>query len=368
MQLPAFHRAVIKIGSNLIAPGGLTLSTAHLLPVARFVQASRAAGREIVIVSSGAVAAGRAALREGGERVASTLPAKQALAAIGQARLMGFWARFFDEPVAQLLLTHDDLKNRKRYVNARNTLRELLSLNALPVVNENDSVAVDELKVGDNDNLAAHVAALVDADLLIIVSDIDGLYTADPRLDAKATLIPEVPHIDAAIYALAGGAGSSVGTGGMRTKIQAAEKATSRGIHTVLVNGRKAESLEALTRGELQGTLFRRTESARSAKQHWMLHALPSAGSIDIDAGAARALSEKGASLLPSGVLALCGEFRHGDAVEIRHDGVLIAKGISQYAAVDLARIKGRQSSDIETVLGYCYSDTIIHRDDLVLI
>lgn len=368
MHLPDWKRAVVKIGSNLIAPGGRALSTAHLLPLARFVQASRAAGREIVLVSSGAVAAGRAALHERGEARATTLPAKQALAAIGQARLMSFWARFFDEPVAQLLLTHDDLKSRKRYVNARNTLRELLALNALPIVNENDSVAVDELKLGDNDNLAAHVAALAEADLLIIVSDIDGLYDADPRGNPGARLLPEVAHIDANTYALAGGAGSSVGTGGMRTKIEAAEKATLRGIHTVIVNGRKPEVLEALARGELRGTLFPRTETALAAKKHWMLHALQSAGTIVVDAGAARALKEKGASLLPSGVLELLGEFRHGDAVDIRCGERTIAKGICQYGAADLARIRGRQTHEIEALLGYCYTDTVVHRDDLVLL
>lgn len=368
MQLPKFKRAVIKIGSNLIAPGGQALSTAHLLPLARFVQASRGAGREIIIVSSGAVAAGRAALRERGEAPSASLPAKQALAAIGQARLMSFWARFFDEPVAQLLLTHDDLKNRKRYMNARNTLRELLALNAIPVVNENDSVAVDELKLGDNDNLAAHVAALAEADLVIIVSDIDGLYDADPRANPDAKLIPEVTAITGDIYALAGGAGSSVGTGGMRTKIEAAEKATTRGIHTVIVNGRKPEVLEALAKDVLHGTLFRRTESARAAKKHWMLHALPSAGSIHIDAGAAKALTEKGASLLPSGITDLHGDFRHGDAVDIRFEERLIAKGICQYGAIELARIRGKKTSEIESVLGYRYTETVIHRDDLVLL
>ena len=240
MHLPDWKRAVVKIGSNLIAPGGQALSTAHLLPLARFVQASRAQGREVILVSSGAVAAGRAALRERSAE-AHGMAGKQALAAIGQARLMSFWARFFDEPVAQLLLTHDDLKHRRRYLNARNTLRELLALKALPVVNENDSVAVDELRLGDNDNLAAHVAVLAEAELLIIVSDIDGLYDADPRGNPDARLLPEVARIDAAIYALAGGAGSTVGTGGMRTKIQAAEKATTRGITTLIVNGRKPD-------------------------------------------------------------------------------------------------------------------------------
>lgn len=366
MQLPTWKRAVVKLGSNLIAPGGQALSTQHLLPLARFVQASRAQGREVILVSSGAVAAGRAALRE--RTGAVSLPAKQALAAIGQARLMSFWARFFDEPVAQLLLTHDDLKHRRRYLNARNTLRELLALHAIPVVNENDSVAVDELRLGDNDNLAAHVAVLAEAELLIIVSDIDGLYDADPRANPEARLIPQVDRIDASIHALAGGAGSAVGTGGMRTKIEAAEKATARGIATVIVNGRKPEVLEALARGELEGTLFARTESALAAKKHWMLHALPSAGRVQVDAGAAQALRDKGASLLPAGITAVSGEFRQGDAIDIRQGETAIAKGICQFDADELARILGRRTAEIADILGPGAADTVVHRDDLVLI
>lgn len=371
MQLSTWKRAVIKVGSNLIAPEGRALSTRYLLGIARLIAECRSEGREIVLVSSGAVAAGRAVLGiEPGVR--GSVAAKQALAAVGQARMMEAWSRLFDWPCAQVLLTLDDISNRRRFVNAKNTLRELLALGTLPVVNENDSVAVDELKLGDNDNLAAHVAVLVEADLLIILSDIDGLFDADPRVVPGAILIPEVTHIDAAIHALAGGRGSSVGTGGMRTKIEAAEKAARRGIATLILNGRKSEALEALRRGENAGTLFRAQGSALSAKAHWMKHALESQGSVRVDAGAARALRERGASLLPPGVIDVRGNFRAGDAVDVVMDAggtdQVIAKGMSQYDAGELLRIKGHATNEIEGLLGYAGSEAVIHRDDMVLL
>lgn len=371
MPISQWKRAVIKIGSNLIAPEGRALSTRYLLGIARMIADCRSEGRELVLVSSGAVAAGRAVLGiEPGVR--GTVAAKQALAAVGQARMMEAWSRLFDWPCAQVLLTVDDISNRRRFVNAKNTLRELLALGTLPVVNENDSVAVDELKLGDNDNLAAHVAVLIEADLLIILSDIDGLYDADPRTVAGARLIPEVALIDASIHALAGGRGSSVGTGGMRTKIEAAEKAAKRGIATLILNGRKAEALDALRRGENAGTLFRAQGTALSAKAHWMKHALEAQGAVCIDAGAARALRERGASLLPPGVVEVRGNFRAGDAVDIvatlDHGDRVIAKGVSQYDASELGRIKGHGSLEIERLLGYAGSDVVIHRDDMVLL
>ncbi len=371
MNLPAWKRAVIKVGSNLIAPEGGALSMQYLLGIARFIAQSRAQGREVVLVSSGAVAAGRAALgiAPGTPR---TVLVKQALAAVGQARLMEAWSRLFDWPCAQVLLAYDDLNNRRRFVNAKNTLRELLALATLPIVNENDSVAVDELKLGDNDNLAAHVAVLIEADLLLILTDIDGLYDADPRRVPSARLIAEVERVDDAIFALAGGAGSAIGTGGMRTKLEAAQKATARGIVTVIANGRSDAALEALARGQCPGTLFQRTQTAVSAKSHWMRHALASSGIVVIDAGAARALRERGASLLPPGVIDVQGQFRAGDAVDVtcRDDAGerAIAKGVAQYDAAELRLIRGRSSHEIEAVLGYPGADTVIHRDDLVLL
>ena len=372
-RLPAWKRAVIKVGSNLIAPLGCGLDTSHLLELAAFIGDSRAAGKQLVLVSSGAVAAGRLLLSQR-EPTRSSLIGKQALAAIGQVRMMETWARLIDGQVAQVLLSFDDLNNRRRFVNAKNTLRELMRLGVLPIVNENDSVAVDELKVGDNDNLAAHVAVLVDADLLIILSDVDGLYEADPRKQPAARLIPEVAEIDASVYALAGASSSAVGTGGMRTKIEAAEKAARRGITTLIAHGGRAEVFARLRREENPGTLLRPGLSPATARAHWLRHALGVKGSLLVDAGAARALRERGASLLPPGVIDVRGDFRAGDLIEVLAADTEVgcetgvARGVSQYDATELRRIKGRGSREIEALLGYVGSDEAIHRDDLVLL
>ncbi|WP_017917301.1 glutamate 5-kinase, partial [Xanthomonas sp. SHU 308] len=298
--------------------------------------------------------------------------ARQALAALGQAQLIALWQRFFERPVAQVLLTHDDLRNRRRYLNARATLGELLRLGALPVVNENDTVSVDELKLGDNDNLAAIVAALVDADALFIATDIDGLYTADPRRDPQAKPLHEVQELSAAVLAMAGGSGSGVGTGGMRTKLEAAAKAGAAGIETYLFNGRSAEVLRGLAQDSLRGTRIHAARTRIAARKYWLRHVPVEPGAILIDAGAAAALLDKGASLLPGGVAGAVGEFRRGDMVEVRlRDAAgerCLARGVSQYAAVDIRRIAGRHSRDIEAILGYNYGENVIHRDDLVVV
>ena len=368
--LPQWKRAVLKVGSSLLAADGSGLSPRFALGLAQFVLASLQAGREVVIVSSGAVAAGRAVLPKAGN-TASTMAAKQALAALGQGQLIALWQRFFERPVAQVLLTHDDLRNRRRYLNARATLQELLALGALPVVNENDTVSVDELKLGDNDNLAAVVAALADADALFIASDVDGLYDADPRSNPDARLLAEVPELTPAIFAMAGGSGSAAGTGGMRTKLEAAAKAGAAGIDTVLFNGRRAEVLRELAHDRLSGTRIHAARSRVAARKHWLRHAPLEPGAILVDAGAAEALAGKGASLLPGGVVGAEGEFRRGDMVEVllRGEGGAqrIARGISQYSAVDVRRIARRHSRDIESILGYNYGGNVIHRDDLVL-
>ena len=367
IALPRWKRVVLKVGSNLIAPEGQRLSTRHLLSIARFIAEARAQGREVVLVSSGAVAAGRTLL---GSLDAGALPAKQALAAIGQPRMFEAWARLLDVPCAQVLLTLDDLQNRRRFVNAKNTLRELLRAGALPIINENDSVAVDELRLGDNDNLAAHVAVLVEADLLVILSDIDGLFDADPRSVPTAQRIERVAVIDDSVFARAGGAGSASGTGGMRTKLEAASKATARGIPTVIAHGGKATALEALGRGECPGTLFDATATPASAKDHWMRHALASQGQLRVDAGALQALKARGASLLPAGVRGVEGAFKAGDAVEVLVEGEdrAFAKGIAQYDASELRRVLGRPSAELPALLGYEGPETVIHRDDLVLL
>ncbi|AGP79714.1 gamma-glutamyl kinase [Alteromonas mediterranea 615] len=321
-------------------------------------------GQRSILVSSGSVAAGRSKVKV---RHNASIAEKQAMAAIGQNLMMANWQRFFDFPCAQVLLTADDLRDRTRYVNIKNTLREILKHNALPIVNENDTVAANELKVGDNDNLGAYTALVAQADTLIICSDIDGLFTADPRKDNTATLIPHVGKIDSTIYGLAGGAGTAVGTGGMRTKIEAADKCTSSGIQTLIVNGRKGETFDALLEGEVPGTLFEASSTPANARRLWLTHTLKTAGRIEVDSGAKEALIQKGASLLPSGIIDVVGQFEQGDAVEVICQGAVVAKGLCLYNAKDLGLIKGKKSKDIASVLGYETTDVAVHRDDMVL-
>lgn len=364
-RLPFWRRAVLKVGSNLLAADGGGLTTHYAEALAAFITASRAAGRQVVLVSSGAVAAGRAQLRAHAPS-GSDLAARQALAALGQAPMIALWQSLSPRPVAQVLLTHDDLRNRRRYLNARATLRELLALDVLPVVNENDTVAVDELKLGDNDNLAAIVAALVDADLLLIASDIDALYNADPRRDPNAMPVTRVDALTPDILAMAGGSGSAVGTGGMHTKLEAAAKAAAAGIPTALFSGRNQDTVAQLARGQLRGTLFAAGRSRMQARKYWLRHAPAAPGCIHVDAGAVRALAGGRASLLPGGVLQVSGEFHRGDLVEIVDDaGRPIARGLSQYGVAEARRLAGRHSREIESLLGYSYGAEIVHRDDL---
>ena len=362
--LPTWRRAVLKVGSNLLTAGGQQLSPQHARGLADFVLASRAQGREIVIVSSGAVAAGRARMHED----AGGLVARQALAALGQTRMVALWQELLGAiPVAQVLLAHDDLRNRRRYLNARNTLLELLRLSAVPVINENDTVAVEELKLGDNDNLAAIVAALVDADLLLIASDVDGLYDAHPLLDPNARPVEVVAAVTPEVLAMAGAAGSAHGTGGMITKLQAATKAANAGITTVLFNGTRAETVALLGAGAFRGTRFAAASSRLAARKYWLRHAPGADARIRVDAGAARALAS-GKSLLPGGIAGVDGEFARGDIVEIVCDHVPVARGLVQYNAGEVRRLAGKQSREIETILGFSYGDEVLHRNDLVVL
>ena len=368
--LTPWCRAVLKVGSSLLAAEGGGLSPRHVEAIAGFVRAAHSLGREVVLVSSGAVAAGRALSPS--PTHGSGMAERQALAALGQAKLMGFWQGFFEPPVAQVLLTHDDLRNRRRYLNARATLTALLSRAALPIVNENDTVSVDELKLGDNDNLAGVVAALVDADILLIATDVDGLYDRDPRRHGDARPVEQVAIVDAAVMASAGAAGSAAGTGGMVTKLEAAARAARAGIATALFNGRAPAVLEALARDRLIGTWIAPSASRVVARKHWLLSAPLEAGAVVLDAGAAQAVAGQGASLLAGGIAAVEGDFRRGDAVLLVCRGAdgerRIARGIAQYSAADIRRIAGRHSREIETVLGYSYGGSIVHRDDLVLL
>ena len=367
ISLPPWRRAVIKVGSGLVAPEGKRVSATYSLDIAGFITQCRNRNKEIILVTSGAVAAGLSMLPHYGKRQLS-IPEKQALAAVGQPLVMAHWNKFFDFPCAQLLLTYQGMNERQRFVNAKNTLLELLAQKTLPIINENDTVVVDELKVGDNDNLAAHVAVLAEADILFICTDIDGLYESDPKLYPSAQLLPVVDNIDEQIYACAGGRGSRFAIGGMITKIEAAEKATARGIDTLIVNGTKRASFETLLAGKVCGTIFTKASSPMNAKKHWLLHTLKCKGELFIDDGAQQALIHKGASLLPSGIIDLKGRFKQGDAVQVIHASNVIAKGICQYDAHDLSKILGVKSQDIENILGYIYTEEVIHRNDMVIL
>ena len=356
---------MIKVGSSLIAPDGHQCSPQYLRPIARFITESRAQGKEVVLVSSGSVAAGRNKIAH---NHLPSIAEKQAMAAIGQTQMMANWAGLFEFDCAQILLTSDDLHNRTRYVNIKNTLRELLNNHALPIVNENDTVAINELKVGDNDNLAAYTALVSQADTLIICSDIEGLYDGDPRSNPNAKLISEVDEITPHIHSLAGGPGSTIGTGGMRTKLQAAEKCAKSGIQTLIVNGRDGSVFDNLLQGKRQGTLFKPLKTPDNARRQWLKHTLKTAGKIQVDLGAKQALLKNGASLLPSGIIEVEGVFKPGEAVEIVSEGQIIAKGLALYSAADLRIIKGMRSDNIAPTLGYSFGEATVHRDDMVLL
>ncbi|MEH6594620.1 MAG: glutamate 5-kinase [Colwellia polaris] len=363
-----FNRVVIKVGSALVSPDAQGCSGKYILAIARFITQCQQAGKEVILVSSGSVAAGRGLIAHGSSN--PSIPTKQAMASVGQMKMMANWQRFFDVPCSQLLITHGDLKDRQRYISIKNTLRILLENGVIPIVNENDTVATEELKVGDNDNLAALVAVVSEADSLFILSDVDGVFEEDPRINPQAKLIPVINKIDDAIYAMAGATNNSIATGGMKTKIQAAEKAVENGIETYIFNGSRGEIFEQILRFENPGTHFVAKESATRARKHWLKHTLKSSGTVLIDVGAVSALNNKGASLLPSGVADVTGNFKVGDCIDIydAKNGQHIAKGISQYNTHDLKRIKGCKSDEINTLLGYCPSKVVIHRDDMVML
>ncbi len=363
-----FNRAVIKVGSALVSPDAKGCSGKYLLAIARFITECQQAGKEIILVSSGSVAAGRNLITHGSPN--PSIPTKQAMAAVGQMKMMANWQRFFDVPCSQLLITHGDLKDRQRYISIKNTLRILLENGVIPIVNENDTVATDELKVGDNDNLAALVALVSEADSLFILSDVNGVYQQDPRINPQAKLLPEITKIDQSVYAMAGATNNHIATGGMKTKIQAAEKAVENGIETFILNGSNGDVFEKILRGGNPGTHFVAQQGAMRARKHWLKHTLKSNGKIMLDAGAVQALIKKGASLLPSGIVRISGEFTAGDCVDLydASSEQYIAKGISQYSYRDLQRIQGQKSDEITTILGCCPSKVAIHRDDMVVI
>jgi len=331
----------------------------------------QALGSQVVLVSSGAIAAGREAL--GFPAFPPHLPAKQMLAAIGQPRLMAIYEQFFgiyNAHVAQILLTRADLADRRRYLNARNTFEALLKHNVLPIVNENDTVATDEIHFGDNDNLSAHVANLIEADLLLLLTDQEGLYTADPHQDTSARLIREVgpePFGDE-LWQAAGGSASGLGTGGMVTKLQAADLARHSGTTVVIACGSEPDVLLRLAGGEELGTRLLPVLNKLEARKRYILSGSQAAGEIRVDAGAARALAH-GGSLLPAGVLSVSGEFERGDTTRITSlEGRALAIGLAGYSSSDLVHICGHHSAEIETILGFTFGDEVIHRNNMILL
>jgi glutamate 5-kinase len=343
------------------------VSRAWLDALADDIVGLRERGQEVVLVSSGAIALGRRELGLAPGRL--RLEESQAAAAVGQIRLAHAWKEVLEArgvTVAQVLLTLGDTEQRRRYLNARNTLTALLRLGAVPVINENDTVATAEIRYGDNDRLAARVAQMVSADCLVLLSDVDGLYTADPTRVPEAEFIPEVPRITAEIEGMAGGSASDVGSGGMATKVMAARIAVAAGCHLCIAAGRELHPLRRVESGA-RCTWFVAEASPVTVRKQWIAGMLAPAGELHVDAGAARAL-RAGRSLLPAGVVRIGGRFDRGDAVVVRDpDGVEIARGLTAYSSADAARICGRRSAELEALLGYRGRDEVIHRDDLVL-
>ena len=363
-------RLVVKVGSSLVTNQGLGLDHAAVAQWAEQIAELRRREREVLLVSSGAIAEGMQRL--GWRRRPRQLHEQQAAAAIGQMGLVQAYESCFRTHglhAAQILLTHEDLADRRRYLNARSTLRTLLALDTVPVINENDTVAIDEIKFGDNDTLAALVTNLVEADVLVILTDQQGLFTRDPRRHLDATLISEAKATDPDLERMAGGVGSYIGSGGMLTKVRAARRAARSGAHTVIASGREPEVLLRLTGGEMIGTQLVAETMTLAARKQWLADHLQIRGQLKLDAGAVRALAQDGKSLLPIGVVDLSGDFERGEVVScLNPEGQEIARGLVNYSAAETRRILRAPSSEIEARLGYIDEPELIHRDNLVLL
>jgi glutamate 5-kinase len=367
-----YRRIVAKFGTSLLTAGSDRLDLEAMSRLVGQVARLRAAGCQVVVVSSGAQAAGR-------HRLAKWLqpgktPSRQAFASVGQSHLMQSWDELFewhDIVVAQVLLTRRDLADRLGYLNARNTLRDLLEAGTVPVVNENDAVALDEVlatRIGENDSLSAYVANLIDADLLVMLTDVDGLYDADPHEVPDAAFIERVDRIDADLERTAGGTRGH-GSGGMATKVQAARIATQAGVDVVVASGRVPDILHGVASGEGRGTFFPAAASRLESRKRWILGSVSTSGHIVVDAGAASALRAQGRSLLPAGVADVLGAFDRGESVEVRDpEGQRVAAGMTNYGSDEIGRIRGLRSDRIAETLGYAYGEEIIHRDNLVVL
>jgi glutamate 5-kinase len=372
MNSPSFSSIVVKLGTSTLTAGTSALSPARMVELVRQMAGLHKQGCKVVLVSSGAIAAGRERLAF--PQLPKGIPAKQMLAAVGQPRLMALYEQLFDIyklTVAQVLLTRTDLADRSRYLNSRNTLSALLSQRVVPIINENDTVATEEIRVGDNDNLSALVANLIEADLLVMLTDQPGLFTADPRSDPAAQLIHDITEtsIPQSVWEAVGGSAGKLGTGGMFTKLQAADLARRSGTTVVIAAGDEENVLTRLAQGEKLGTRFSPLATTLEGRKRYILaggNKLP--GVLQVDAGAAKAL-RKGSSLLPVGVKRVSGEFDSGDTVKVVDtSGRELARGLVNFSATDLARIAGKQSGEIEAILGGDYADEVIHRNNLVLL
>ena len=364
------RRVVVKVGSALVTNDGRGLDRDAIERWAGQIAALQHAGKEVILVSSGAVAEG--VLRLGWEKRPARICEVQAAAAVGQMGLVQAYETSFARhgiKTAQILLTHADLSNRERYLNARDTVSELLSLGVVPIINENDTVVTDEIKVGDNDTLASLVTNLIEADVLVILTDQQGLYSADPRKNPGARFVAVATAGDPALEQMAGGAASSLSKGGMITKVLAAKRAARSGAATVIASGREKGVLVRLAAGELIGTQLNATHAPLHARAMWLADQLRSQGSVLLDAGAARALLEHKTSLLPVGIRAVIGEFVRGDVVTcLTPDGEELARGLVNYSSSELRRIAGRHTEELESILGYAPLPEAIHRDNLVML
>lgn len=360
---------VVKVGSALLTDHGTGISADALDEWCRQIATLSTAGKRLVLVSSGAVAEG--CRRLGFDVRPRTIHELQAAAAVGQSGLIEAYEQAFrryERRIALVLLTHDDLADRERYLNARTTLNTLLDFGVVPIVNENDSVATDEIKLGDNDTLAGMVTSLLSADLLVLLTDREGFHEADPRTHPDAPVVREAPAGDKRLDAMAGAVAGSLGRGGMMTKLAAARSAARSGAHTVIAHGRSTDVLLRLARGESVGTLLTADLAPLDARKRWIAEQLRAKGELCVDAGASQAIIHRGVSLLPAGVTDATGGFRRGDMVRVLDpDGVEIAKGLANYDALEVRKLIGRKSTDIEAVLGYVDEPEVVHRDNLVV-
>lgn len=368
-HLNAAKRVVVKIGTSTLTYHTGKLNLQRIEKLVRELADLVNQGKEIILVTSGAVGAGMNRL--GLKEKPKTIPAKQATAAVGQGLLMQLYEKLFGEynqVVAQVLLTREDYVNRNRYANSRNTLLTLLGMGVIPIINENDAVAIDELKIGDNDTLSAMVASIVDADVVIILSDVNGVYTANPQKDANAKLIDEISDITLDIENLAGGPGSLCGTGGMYTKIQAAKIAVNSGVLMVIASGALDGVVREILNGDKIGTLFSSKENKLQIRKKWLAFGARIKGSITVDNGCEKAIINTGSSLLPAGIIDVEGDFEEGETIKVfSQSGREIARGIVNYNAIDIKQIKGIRTSEVISILGCKNYDEVVHRDNLVL-